>query len=318
MNKLRVDNYIIEEPLDKILERVKLIISNGKLKDIEIKSDEIVITCPFHADGMEKDPDCHINLTKNKDLPYGFYHCFACGNAGSFEKIIASCFNSSDEYAKEWLIKTYGILAYEKIDIGSNIDLSTKRKTKYIDESILDTYQNWCPYFAKRKLTRETCNKFKVKYDPEHRNVIFPCFDKDGHLIMLPNRNIDSKVFYLDKNVDKPVYCLNYILKNNINKCIITEGPFDCLTGWQYGAPTIATLGTISEQQIAAINKSCILVLYTMFDNDAAGRTFAQKIKNELDPRIIVVELKIPSPYKDINDLDYDTFWKIINENAKI
>ena len=187
---------------------------------------------------------------------------------------------------------------------------------KHLDESILDQYQTWNPYLAKRKLSREICELFKVRYDPKYRQVIFPAYDMKGNLVMLAKRSIDTKSFYLDKDVEKPVYCLDYVMKNNIKTVLITEGPFDCLTGWEYGFPTIATFGKISDYQIEQINKSCINIIYAAFDNDAAGRSFLETLKRKLTKRIIVIETKFPAGRKDVNDLSKEELQEII-KNAR-
>ena len=133
---------------------------------------------------------------------------------------------------------------------------------------------------------------------------------------MMPKRSIDSKIFYLDKDQEKPVYCLNYIMKENIKQAIITEGPFDCLTCWEYGMPAVATLGRISDDQIEQLNKSCLTIIYAMFDNDAAGRAFNKVLKSKLNSRILVVDVQIPNNKKDINELTKQEFQKAL-ENAK-
>ena len=187
---------------------------------------------------------------------------------------------------------------------------------KHLDESILDQYQTWNPYLAKRKLSREICELFKVRYDPKYRQVIFPAYDMNGNLVMLAKRSIDVKSFYLDKDVEKPVYCLDYVMKNNIKTVLITEGPFDCLTGWEYGFPTIATFGKISDYQIEQINKSCINIIYAAFDNDTAGRSFLETLKRKLTKRIIIIETKFPAWRKDLNDLTKEELQEII-KNAR-
>ena len=133
---------------------------------------------------------------------------------------------------------------------------------------------------------------------------------------MMPKRSIDTKTFYLDKDVEKPVYCLDYIMKNNIKTAVITEGPFDCLTSYEYGMPAVATLGKISDYQIAQLNKSCLTVLYAMFDNDDAGRSFLATLKKKLTKRIIIIETKFPANKKDINDLSKAEFEEILR-NAR-
>ena len=318
MRQLIIDNYVINKPIEEILTLLKLSLTNGKLKDIENKGDDILVTCPHHDGGHEKTPACNIYIGNDTKLPYGYFNCFVCGEKGSFLKFVAECFDAPESYAKAWLLKNFGgELIAKNLFMGELIVLNrNKGIKKHLDESILDQYQTWNPYLAKRKLSREICELFKVRYDPKYRQVIFPAYDMNGNLVMLAKRSIDVKSFYLDKDVEKPVYCLDYVMKNNIKTVLITEGPFDCLTGWEYGFPTIATFGKISDYQIEQINKSCINIIYAAFDNDAAGRSFLETLKRKLTKRIIIIETKFPAWRKDLNDLTKEELQEII-KNAR-
>ena len=318
MRQLIIDNYVINKPIEEILTLLKLSLTNGKLKDIENKGDDILVTCPHHDGGHEKTPACNIYIGNDTKLPYGYFNCFVCGEKGSFLKFVAECFDAPESYAKAWLLKNFGgELVAKNLFMGEPIVLNrNKGIKKHLDESVLDQYQTWNPYLAKRKLSREICELFKVRYDPKYRQVIFPAYDIKGNLVMLTKRSIDTKSFYLDKDVEKPVYCLDYVMKNNIKTVLITEGPFDCLTGWEYGFPTIATFGKISDYQIEQINKSCINIIYAAFDNDAAGRSFLETLKRKLTKRIIVIETKFPFGRKDVNDLSKEELQEII-KNAR-
>ena len=318
MRQLIIDNYVINKPIEEILNVLRITLTNGKLKDIENKGDNILVTCPVHDGGHENKPACNIYIGNDTKLPYGWFNCFVCGAKGSFLKFVAECFDAPESFAKEWLLKTFGGQLVEKsIFMGEPIVLNRNQGAKkYLDESILDQYQTWCPYLAKRKLSREVCALFKVRYDPHYRQVIFPTYDVHGHLVMLPKRSIDTKTFYLDKDIDRPVYCLDYITKNNIKTVVLTEGPFDCLTSYVYGMPAIATLGRISDTQIELLNKSCINVIYAMFDNDYWGRVFLDTLKRKLTKRIMIIETQFPPNKKDINDLTREEFEKVL-KNAR-
>ena len=318
MRQLIVDNYVINKPIEDILNLLRISLTNGKLKDIQNKGDNLLVTCPHHDGGHEKTPACNVYIGNDTKLPYGYFNCFVCGEKGSFLKFVAECFDAPESYAKSWLLKNFGgELIQKNLFMGEPIVLNrNKGKKQGLDESILDQYQKWCPYLAKRKLSREICELFKVRYDPKYRQVIFPAYDINGKLVMMTKRSIDTKTFYLDKDVEKPVYCLDYIMKNNIKTALITEGPFDCLTGWEYGFPTVATFGKISDYQIEQLNKSCLTVIYAAFDNDAAGRSFLETLKRKLTKRIIIIETKFPANKKDINDLSKEEFDKVI-KNAQ-
>ena len=53
MRQLIIDNYVINKPIEEILTLLKLSLTNGKLKDIENKGDDILVTCPHHDGGKE-------------------------------------------------------------------------------------------------------------------------------------------------------------------------------------------------------------------------------------------------------------------------
>lgn len=317
MRQLLIDNYLIDKPILDILYDLQQVLTNGKLKDIKPGSDYIMISCPSHSNGLEKNPDCGIYIGDDTKKDYGFAHCFACDFKGSFDKFVAECFNSSLEFAKQWLISKYGVKVKEKIVIGDNINLNKSIIKQHKDIHCLDKYQSYCPYLQKRKVSREVCEQFKVKYDPIKRQVLFPSFDEKGNLITITKRNIDYKKFELEKDVEKVVYGLDQIIKNNIKSAIICEGQFDVLTAWSFGYPAISTLGGISLDQIDKINKSCITHLILAMDNDAAGKKFTEILKNKLDKRILISELNIPRPAKDINDLDKETFIMLLQNIKK-
>lgn len=320
MRSLIIDGYIIETPIMDIIRRIKFSLTNGKLRDIRQDADNIVVSCPFHKNGLEQKPAGNIYIGDDSSIPFGFFRCLACGREAFFEGFVAECFDATEAWAKKWLISNFnGQLASQKIKLADVIKLP-KKSTNFmpkIDPKVLNKYQNWCPYLASRGLTRDICEKFEVKYDAANRQIVFPCYDTKNNLVMLATRAIDNKIFYLDKEVEKPVYGLNNIINNNIHKAIITEGPFDMLKGNMFGVPTIATLGTPSDTQIKQLNNSCLTVLYTMFDNDEAGKNFTKKLKKQLAKRILLVEIPIPEDKKDLGELSYEEFWNVFNKYAK-
>ena len=189
-----------------------------------------------------------------------------------------------------------------RISLGPDIVIA-KKVTNYYSKDSLKNYQDWTPYLAKRNLDRDICAKFNVKYDAQHRQVVFPIYDTKGNLLMLPKRNIDNKIFYLDSGIEKPIYGLNVIQKNNIKSCMVVEGPIDMLSCWSNGIPAIATLGAPSDRQISQINSSCLSIVYLGFDNDAAGEKFTSYTRSKLSPRILTELVQYPTGTKDPNDL---------------
>ena len=313
MRILRVDNYIITVPLYEVVTQLRMALTNGKLREIKAWSegdDNIVVTCPnrHHSGGREAHAAMNIYVGENSKIPYGFCKCWACDFQCNFVRFVAECFECSEEFAKKWLIDRFGVFSEVKVFTDDDIVIKQRKSSAKLPANYLNSLQSWHPYLAERKLSREVCELFKVKYDPMTSQIVFPCFDVAGNIIMAPRRSIVYKNFYLDSDQEKPVYCLDFIIKNNITTAMICEGPFDVLTCYTYGYPAIGTFGNPSPYQIDAINKSPIKVLYLAMDNDAAGRRMANVIRAGLDPRIIVKEVHWLQNKKDPNEHTYEEF----------
>ena len=313
--QLIIRDYVITEPIVNILNKVRGELTNGKLRYFKEKGNQIKVTCPHHNDGKEHDPDCYINASSDsKDLEYGYCHCFACGFSGRLSKFIGECFDKDESFGEKWLVDNFGhSVVDEQVDdlydfnIVSDLELSQKNETKYLDESILDTMQTWHPYLDKRGISREVCNKFKIRYEPETKCVVFPVYDENDKLYMLTRRSVESKKFIIDSDKEKPIYLFNVIKKNNINEVTICESQFNALTLMSWHIPAIALFGTGTQHQYDLLNKSGILHYYLAFDGDGAGdrgiKRFLQHIRNDVFVDIIVMPRG-----KDVNDLTEEEF----------
>lgn len=317
--ELYIDNYRIEEPLINILYRIRDILGGSKLSHIEEKADELIVTCPNddHDGGQEKHPDNHINLKDDGSVPYGVFNCFACQAKGSFVHFVALCFSKSNEYAKKWLIKNYGVKTGEAISLGEPIKLPSAKKSAYLDDSFLDKLEPWHPYLGQRHIDRSICERMKIKYDPERKQIVFPVYDAKDRLLAAPRRSVESKFFVLDKDVGKPLYCFNLIQKNDVKAAVWCEGPFDCLSFWCHGIPAVASLGAPAEEQIEQINRSGVTLLYLACDNDPAGRAFNKAIRKKLDKRILTAEITYPLGRKDANELSEEQ-WSALMKTYKL
>lgn len=309
MSELIVNNYIIDTPIEEILTKVKSELHNGKLGYFKKKGDEVKVTCPFHANGLEKNPDAYIVATKNGELEYGYFHCFACGASGRLSKFIGECFDKDEKFGESWLINNFGqsIITYENDDLY-DFDLFQKEEcVDYLDESILDSFQSWHPYLAKRGLSQKVCEKFKVKYDPKCECIIFPVWDENDKLYMLTKRSVNSKMFIIDSNKEKPLYLYNVIQKNNINEVTIVESQFNALTLWNWNIPAIAMFGTGTKHQFELLNKSNILHYYLCFDGDSAGDKGIARFLKNIRKDVFVDVILLPRG-KDVNDLTEEQF----------
>lgn len=308
----RVDNYKIEKPIIEILNDLKLRFPNGKLRDVILKGDQILVTCPHHSHGKENHPSCFIYIGDELQYEEGTFHCFTCGCSGSFSKFVAEYLDRSVEFAKQWLINNYGELVSKVILDLPKIELDKEDHT-YLDESILNQYKPYHSYLAQRRIPQEICERFKIKFDPARNDVIFPVWDKNNHLKFLTRRSVLNKRFIVDKNASKSdIYLLNFVLNDHYEDVIVCESQFNALTCWTYGWPGIALFGAgTTREQIATLNSTPIRRYILMYDPDDAGREGAKRFKKLIRKDVFVEDIILP-PGKDVNDLSKKEFENLL------
>lgn len=312
-----IDNHVIKKDIRAIITFVSSMLVNGKLKDIDFKASNsnIRCTCPFHSDGLERTPSCDIYIGEDTDkIKWGTYHCFACSSKGSLSKFIGACFDNNEEYGKLFLKKyfTEKILTDNCIIDDKIFFKKISTRQKLLDEKVLDRFQSWHPYMQERKLTKEICEKFQVKYDPETQCIVFPVRDKNNNLLFLTRRNINTKQFIIDKDIKKPIYLLNYIISNNIKEIYVCESQINCLTLQSWGYPAVALFGTGDEYQYNILNNTDIICYHLCFDGDTAGYNGIKKFIKNINNSCFIDIIDIPLG-KDVNDLTKTEF-----ENLKI
>ena len=310
---LILNHRLIDADLNSILLALKHNLNNGKLKDIINKGDNYLVTCPHHKFGQENHPSCQIYCGTSKDLEFGTWHCFTCGSKGNLAQFVGECFDQDEIYGQRWLLDNFGDtyvvdrpdmlpITFDKnkqIDVKPNIDLKQ--------------FIGYHPYMDKRKITEQVRKEFQIKYNPKMNSIVFPVWDVDGNLVMLTQRSVDSKQFYIDRGVEKPIYLFNRVVGKNYPFVIITEAQIDALTCWGYGVPACAFIGLGSDKQYEILNNNRIKCWVTMFDNDQAGRDATQRFNRLIRKDLFVINIEIPNGKKDINDLSEDEFNQLLD-----
>jgi DNA primase len=316
MIKINESRYI-DEPIEKILEQIRQETSDRGdmyLRDIIKRGDNFVVTCPFHADHKEKKPACTVFGTEHNDFKEGDYHCFVCNAHGSFNKFVAGCFEQTEEFGKSWLLERYGNTFVEKelylptIDLG----LNSTGYDDYLNESILDTFEPHHPYMEKRKLSKEVCEMFKVKYDPKTSSIVFPVWDERGKLYMLTRRSVKDKTFIIDADKEKPIYLMNFIKEKDIQHAVVVESQINALTCLSFGLASVATFGVgITPKQFEIFNKSNVRHYILAFDGDEAGNRAVQRFMKNIRKDVFIDVVRLPEG-KDVNDLDKEQFIQLL------
>ena len=312
---LTLYNRIIDTDCEDILNKLKIESEGKYLRDIKKKSDYIFITCPFHKNGQELKPSCTVyNRMDNSNIPYGTWHCFTCNQSGALYKLVSKILNISYEQSKHWLIDNFSSTYEDKRLYLDNFE-NESIETTYLDESILNQYSYFHPYQFQRGLTEEIIRKFKVGYDFQTDSITFPVWDDKGHLIGITKRSVKGKQFYIPKNLNKPVYLLNFIKQENITDVVVCEGQIDALVSWSRGVPAVSLLGAgTTDTQIELLDKSGIRHFILMYDNDLAGQHGAMRLKNGLSSDKMITEIIMPKG-KDIASCTNDEFINILKFN---
>lgn len=311
---LIIGNKIITTPIPDILHEVRRQSGNAYLDYIgRVRGDTVKITCPWHKDGHENRPSCHVYARRdNDDVCYGTVHCFTCGKATPLYSLVSQCFNEDIDYGKQWLCDNFGdVLSSSMIDDLQPIEIDKQVSTHYLNESILDNYNQYHPYMAKRKLSLDVLRKFKVGYDSISQMITFPVWDINNNLVMVTKRSVNSKRFEIPENVDKPVYLLNFMLQENENTLYICESQINALTLQGWGYPGVALIGTGSKKQYDILNKCGIRNYVLCFDGDNAGLKGVERFKRNIKKDIMISQKVIPYG-KDVNDLTKEEFENLL------
>jgi hypothetical protein len=287
----------------------------NKLKDIQKAHDaNILISCPCHKDGYEKHASCRVLADETcEELEAGYAYCFSCGYSAPFAQVIGDLFNEDKAFGEEWLVERFGNTFVEQEEFLQEIVLDKPTvKKEYLDEASLIPFDFYHPYMWKRKLSKEVVDRFRVGYDKERDAITFPVYDERHRLVMVTARSVNSKRFWIPKDVDKPVYLLYDILERGVQTVYVCESQINALTARTWGLDAVALFGTGSEKQYNTLKKSGIRNYILLFDGDEAGRKGAMRFKKNMPPDVFITDVRLPAG-KDVNDLTYDEVMNLVS-----
>ena len=314
---LIVKNRIIRTPITTMLEKLKQDTPYDYLNYIgKQRGDDVKIQCPFHNMGQEKHPSCHVYAKyDNPKIYYGTVHCFTCNKRVPFYSMVGYCLDGDDDVGKQWLVDNFGDTFLDEDLFLDEIVFEDKKPQKYLDESILEKYNQYHPYMTERKLTPYILKLCKVGYDSETNALTFPVWDSKNNLLFITRRCVDKKLFILPENIEKPVYLLNLVINQNYPFVVVCEGQIDALVSWSYGIPAVALFGAATtDYQIAQLKKSGIRNFVLCYDNDEAGRHGATRFKRLMNNNVLITDILMPVG-KDIADCSYDEYMNILKSN---
>lgn len=247
-------------------------------------------------------------------------NCFACGETHTLQELISHCFEKYDDvlgkFGWQWLLKNFATMQVEdRKPIELNITRGQEKieEQTYVSEEELDSYRYTHPYWAKRGITDESIiDLFDLGYSPKEQMITFPVRDINGNCLFVAKRSVNTKFFNYPEGVVKPLYGLYEYLSeletadcecdpNEFSKIIVVESMIDCLRLWQNGNFAVALNGLGNDLQMKQLRELPCRKLILATDNDKAGQSARQKIKQSIKNKIIT-EVKIPDGCKDIGD----------------
>lgn len=299
---------------------------SGLLRDVNYRtanSGSIMLTCPYHGNGMEHKPSMGMTTReikkKNRVIPIGYCHCFSCHEKVTLEKFISHCFGLNDggAFGARWLIDRFTADVDNRACFFKPIKQeSTQKNKKYISEEDLSKYSYIHQYLYTRYIGEQQIFDYDVGYDKLTDCITFPVHDIVGRVLYIVKRSVRGKKFYIPNGVDKTLYGIYQVNKNfpNTRELYICESIFNAITLVRWGKPAIALLGTGSDYQIDMLNKLDYRRIVLCLDNDTAGEFASKKMKNRLLGTKFVSKITVKEKGKDINDYGYlDTFDDFMN-----
>lgn len=306
---------ILLTDVEPIIRRLQT--ETGLFRDIKNSGNNLLVTCPFHNGGNERNPSMGIlksDIYRNGKLyPKGTYNCFTCDEAGMIDELISKVFGKNDggHFGKQYISKNFvSVSVNERKKLELNLDRNKKveKQIDYVDEAELDSYRWLHPYHKKRGLSDKVINYFDIGYDDATNTMTMPVRDYTGKTVFVYRRNVERKFF--NNAVGTPrglyVYGMYEVMKNisKIDELLVCEAPIDALSAWSNGKFAIATFtAQLTPVQISIIKQIPVRKIVSAYDNDEAGKKATAKLFKLLGNSKIQYRLIFPEYAKDLNDI---------------
>lgn len=315
---LKIGNKVVQASITEIIEKFREYAFDNNIRvfdQIQHKGADIVVTCPNrnHKNMCERNPSCSI---ANKDIgsvKEGTVHCFSCGFKAFIDYTLSQAMGIHDdgEWGRNWILENFLNSEEYSRDIKLDIYGEEDNKVNVVSEELLDTYRYNHPYWQKRKIDEATMIRFDLGYDINSKSITMPCWDYQGRCIGVTKRKVNSKWFHIPEGVTKPIYLLNFAIKEGWKEIYLCESQINALYMNSLGYHACACFGTGSEQQAKDLSKYGIRSVIFCFDGDDAGRRGRKRMRENLPPNILCSYIDLPEG-KDMNDLSPEEVHEIV------
>lgn len=290
-------NSYTEEQVYRVLEAIGL--------DVEAEAgDDVLVYCPYHNNYRTPAGE----VSKHK----GTFYCFSCGAAANLEKLVMKV-SGRTYFEALRLIKSKEV----KTSISDDIDATLLRKPDFVpfDEVLVARLnQNALAspramnYFTYRHIDRSV-KKFSLGYSEKQDMVTVPVHSPDGMLLGFVGRGVDVKEFKNSPGLPKSKTLFNLHRVKSEPYVFVVESSFDAIRLDQEGIPAVATLGAGVSVRQAKLLDQYFNVVYSVPDQDTAGREMDDKLKKALGGKLSSILL--PTGAKDVGDLTDEQIKKL-------
>jgi len=259
----------------------------------------VMIQCPFHGSGQEKNPSCSVSLEK----PVFFCHaCQASGHLAQILKNFGLGREGVDMILKSTGMDKPGLFLSARGKVAARLTASTNvyRGPFILDEDILDDYRMAPMALVRQGFAKKTLRHFEVGYDMSNMRITFPIRNIYGELVGISGRALlenqgarykiyDSEMKMRDGFHIPPNYSMEqvkdailwhghvvrpffYTTAEQDEPFIITEGFKACMWTWQTGyQSTVALIGAYLTGLHAELIASTVQYVILFLDNNEAG-----------------------------------------------
>lgn len=231
--------------------------------------------------------------------------------SGGFVKLLSWLRNETYEETCEYLLTKYVIVGFIDTDeLKLDFSRMVKKKTDVYEDipwSALDRFRYTHTYLERVRGIEERYQRaLKIGYDIEKQAISMPILDKNGNLVNIKFRSVNSKVFWYYNNnpVRDHLYLLFLCISKKVKRVFIVESEIDAITLWKHGFPAVAVMGSsLTDKQRTLLLDSGIETIVIATDNDKTGRRLARSIHSKLGGYMIIERMDFPEYFKDVNDL---------------
>ncbi len=241
-------------------------------------------------------------------LDHGNWVDSGTGQKGSFIELLSFLSGDEPEDIRDHLFKSYGrITDTDTLLLKLNLELLEKDIPHVFENGLPKEFRFRHPYLTERGISEKVQRACKIGYDKCNRAVVIPWMNKNGEIIRLQFRSVNSKMFWFSEEgqrIKHHLFGLNHVINRQDKVVWIVEAPIDALYLWSNEIPAVATgSATISKEQIKLLKHTGIQTLVLATDNDTAGGVFKEKLKKHFTGNKELFDFQYPTGIKDVNEI---------------